>query len=89
MTTPAGEPAAYDPATCKSCGARIRWVITTAGKRMPLDPEPHPEGTIVPVFDPARDRPVARVLPAPPTDRDAWRSHFATCPNADQHRRAR
>lgn len=76
---------------CRSCGARIRWVVSAAtGKRMPLDYAPHREGTIVPAHDPARPGViVARVLPEPPADGDAWRSHFATCPHADQHRRER
>lgn len=77
-------------AACRSCGAPIRWVTTTGRKPMPLDVDPHPDGTVVPAHDPARPGiVVAQVLPAPPTDRPAWRPHFATRPNADQHRQAR
>jgi hypothetical protein len=74
---------------CRSCGAPIRWVVTTSGKRMPLDPAPHVNGNVVPLRDrleKGRD-PIAMVLPHPPTDQPAWLSHFATCANATQHRR--
>lgn len=27
---------------CKHCGAEIKWIRTTAGKRMPCDPDPVP-----------------------------------------------
>lgn len=78
-----------DHATCRSCGAPIRWVVTTSGKRMPIDPQPHANGNIVPLVDsdhPSRS-PLALVLTAPPVDKPAWLSHFVTCPNAAAHRR--
>ena len=28
---------------CRSCGAPVTWTVTDAGKRMPVDPEPHPD----------------------------------------------
>lgn len=64
-------------ATCRSCGAEIVWAITKSGKRMPLDADPV-TGLGVFVFDNgyAVDPPPLR------------RSHFATCPNADEHRKA-
>jgi hypothetical protein len=59
---------------CKSCGAAIRWVVMTSGKRMPVDVRsqklivlndmPEPRGSVV----------------------DCYTSHFMTCPNAAQHR---
>jgi len=65
--------------TCKSCGAEIIWAKTQKGKAIPLDPKPekrvvleHPDG---PMFDA-----VATVV-------DTYVSHFATCPDADKHRR--
>lgn len=76
--------------TCRSCGARIRWVITSKGHRMPLDPNPHPQGNVVPQGQSITVlEPLAVVLPEPPTDRPAWRSHFATCPNAAKHRKTK
>jgi hypothetical protein len=33
------------PDTCRACGAPIRWTVTEAGRRQPVDAAPHPEGT--------------------------------------------
>ncbi|MHB8867457.1 MAG: hypothetical protein ACYC6T_08120 [Thermoleophilia bacterium] len=80
-------------ATCKSCGVEILWVVTKSGKRMPLDAEPHPAGNIVidDVLPP--HTPTAHVLDGHALGL-AWAakvpvrfSHFATCPEAAQHRR--
>jgi hypothetical protein len=47
---------------------------------MPLDPEPHPTGNMALVDG------VAHFVA--PDGKDArYRSHFATCPDADKHRR--
>lgn len=74
--------------TCRSCGAPIRWVETEHGKRMPIDPDPHPQGNVIPWgWDENGAKVVARVLTEPPIGRDAWRSHFTTCPHATTHRR--
>ncbi len=57
---------------CRSCGAEILWVKTTNGKDMPVDAKPE------------------RLMVAYANGyhlEDCYRSHFATCPNADQHRR--
>lgn len=54
---------------CASCGARIVWVVTKNGKRMPCDASMRtivtPEGVTV----------------------RGWESHFATCRNAEIHRK--
>lgn len=66
---------------CRSCGASITWCITPAGKLHPLDDG---RATIV-VLDPPLvpgEPPIGRVV-------TGQRSHFSTCPNADQHRRPR
>jgi len=69
-------------ATCRSCGAPIVWVVMfPSGKRMPLDAKPL-HGLI-------------RVEPGAPATghmrgkdaEDLYVSHFATCPNAAQHRK--
>lgn len=88
--------------TCRSCNAPIRWVLTGDGKRMPLDLEPVETGNVEVVGETRRHledggievTPVVRVLKkgegetlpglAPP---ERYVSHFATCPNAAQHRR--
>jgi len=64
--------------SCKSCGARIIWAITRSGKRMPLD-EMCTRVWIVEGRDgEIHTRPI-----------DGHKPHFATCPNADQHRKKR
>jgi hypothetical protein len=57
---------------CRSCGAKIVWFNTPAGKKMPVD-----EATTLPT-DAAHQIDLKRHV-----------SHFATCPNANQHRRPR
>jgi hypothetical protein len=74
---------------CRSCQARVLWATTEAGKAMPLDALPHPEGNIL--LDKSTGR--CRVQ----SGRDAaaegagprYRSHFATCPQARNWRRPR
>ncbi len=72
--------------TCRSCGAAVRWAHTAAGRAMPLNPNPHPNGNVA-LDDNGRCRVLAaRDLPHPgPT----YRPHWATCPKADAHRRRR
>jgi hypothetical protein len=71
---------------CRSCHAEITWAVTTAGKRMPLDNRPTPDGTVV--IDPDGR---ARVLARADLQfaRLRFTPHWATCPNADAHRRPR
>ena len=55
---------------CNSCRARIIFLETAAGKKMPVDADTVEPGDQV--FDLERHE-----------------SHFASCPNATQHRRGR
>lgn len=73
-------------ATCKSCGADIVWVKTESGKSMPLDASP---------IDPTKidgacfiENGIAR-FGAFDLPRGTLRyvSHFATCPQAKEHRK--
>lgn len=57
---------------CKTCRADILWSTTEAGRRVPLDTKPQRLFVI--------DGDKARLV-------DAYVSHFATCPQAEQHRR--
>lgn len=72
-------------AACKSCEAPITWARTESGKAMPLDEKPVAGGTFVYVGGVARR--------ATPDDdqlhRERYTSHFATCPDAAAHRKAR
>lgn len=65
---------------CRSCGAKIIWSVTEAGKRMPVDAEPAGKVTVLVrnPEDPAT--PFSKV-------REHFVSHFATCPNAQSHRK--
>jgi hypothetical protein len=72
---------------CRSCGAPILWVLTTHGKRMPLDAEPDPAGNVS--LDQHR---VATVhtggsLAFLAVVNERWMPHHATCPQADQWRK--
>lgn len=70
---------------CSTCGAPIWWAVTEAGKGIPIDAEPRPDGNMV-----LGDKGMRPHLPL--FDDDAmprYVSHFATCPQADQHRRTR
>lgn len=70
--------------TCRSCGAEILWSETMTGKKIPLDPEQVLGGNIVLEAEGA----LARIVkPEPGVKR--YRSHFASCPQAEQHRRPR
>jgi hypothetical protein len=67
--------------TCRSCQAPIRWAPSArTGKPMPLDAAPHPAGTFV-----ITATGVAAYSPGSPEPR--YRSHFANCPHAGQHRK--
>ena len=76
-----------DVTTCSGCGATIRWVLTIGGARLPLDPDPHPDGNVVPVEVDGKRR--AKVLTGPemPAQETAWRAHFTTCPKSAHFRR--
>lgn len=79
---------AVETATCAGCGAPIRWVITMGEKRMPIDPETHEDGNVVPRTLPD-GRVRAQVLTGErlPAQEPAYRSHFVTCPKAPDFRR--
>lgn len=80
--------------TCRSCGAKIKWIKTTAGKNMPCDPElvtaddcdagivlVTEEGDVVKITS-------QTVLSGEGCHSvEGYVSHFATCPNADKFRR--
>lgn len=91
-------------ARCRSCGASILWAKTTTGRAIPVDAEADTDWD-TPIVDPAGGlRPTGRNVPtkhgtAPEVEAVGgqgelgegrrWRSHFETCPAADEHRRRR
>ena len=64
--------------TCKSCGAEIVWVEMDSGKPMPCDAKPL---TVVEVYE-VKGKKKGSVV-----NTGYHMSHFATCPNAEKHRR--
>ena len=80
--------------TCKSCGARIIWCVTEQGKRMPVDRQPSNDGTVHVFECPEDGTDMCEVLGdilkrelAREQGEFLYKSHFATCPNAKQHRK--
>lgn len=84
---------------CRTCGAAIRWIMMESGKRMPVDAQPQ---RLVTLQEPCRAVESANlrakaagqdVASAPTEPRGVmmvcYVPHFATCPQADQHRRPR
>lgn len=74
---------------CRSCGAPITWALTESGKRMPIDVEPAADGNLM-FLTSVLGVQTPQVMQA----RDAlggarYKSHFATCPNAHVHRKAK
>lgn len=84
-------------AKCKSCGAEIIWIKTANGKSMPCDAagisysvDLHPGAKGEEVLNLITDRgTIVRTMFDPGGDKIGYTSHFATCPNANQHRKKR
>lgn len=76
----------FSRATCRSCNARIAWLKTPAGRSMPVDVEPSLSGNIIIENAVAIVSP-ARAIEARAAGRDTYVSHYATCPQANEHRR--
>lgn len=73
--------------TCRYCRARIVWARTHAGKLMPLDADPDPDGNVM-LTRREGAGPEATVLgPGDPLFMPEGMTrhmpHFATCPNYD------
>lgn len=66
-------------AKCKSCGADIIWAETDKGKKVPLNAKPEKRFVSHTLF--ASDGSMTVGL------HDTYLSHFATCPNAAEHRK--
>lgn len=78
--------------TCRSCSGPIDWAKSdTTGKPVPINHAPDPAGNLAVRRDEdgtlrVRSAPAGAKLAA---GEQRGTSHFATCPNADQHRRPR
>jgi hypothetical protein len=80
-----------ETAKCRSCGAAIRWVVVAgSGKRMPLDAEPSERGNVrVAGNGEAHILDAVFAADARSAGVPLFLSHFATCPEAAQHRRGK
>lgn len=67
--------------TCKGCGASIVWIVTEAGKNMPLDAK---TTTMWLVDAEGAQQGSPRAKPV-----QVRAPHWSTCPNADDFRRPR
>lgn len=64
---------------CRSCHRLIRWVDTERGKRMPIDPDPVPDGNVILIS--GRAHVLGRSEVAPLSTK-RYQAHFRTCENA-------
>lgn len=74
---------------CKSCGASIIWARTPAGRVIPVDREPTEDGNVRLTY---RDHKAHALVVGKGEDlfssgEARHTSHFATCPDADKHRK--
>lgn len=67
--------------TCRSCARDIVWGMTPAGKRMPLDPDPSPDGNLW-----IDEGVIMSTKVDPPDGAPRYLSHFVTCPDAKRWR---
>lgn len=74
---------------CGSCGASIIWAVTSSGKAHPLDAVPAPDGTAALFPGPGSGKLLVLFGKAARAAAERFKSHFATCPNAEAHRRPR
>jgi hypothetical protein len=58
---------------CRDCGKLIEWHPTAAGSRMPIDPDPHPDGVY------AFDASMRLTRMGHGARQRMFRSHFDTC----------
>ncbi len=71
---------------CRTCRAPIIFAVTDRGRRIPLDPVRVPDGNMeVSVAD---DGTLRAFVVKPGSAPTLYKTHFATCPNSAQHRRA-
>lgn len=71
--------------TCSSCGAPIFWATSLNGSKMPIDAAATIEGNVILSGGDA----IVLRRDAPPCTGPRYTSHFATCPNAKSHRKAK
>ena len=75
---------------CRSCHAPVEWALTLhAHQWIPLDLGAVADGNLA-VVGGQKGTPLVRLVPlAERSGLELRRTHFASCPYADQHRRSR
>lgn len=82
-------------ARCRSCRAEIVWAMTGLGRKMPVNVESSRDGNVLVEIGHDGGVPRATVFvpgglsPHPRPGTLQTRSHFATCPDANRHRKGR
>jgi hypothetical protein len=78
-------------ARCRTCHAPVEWAQTLkARKWIPLDPGLAEDGNLEIAHRASNGTPIVRLVPLAERDGlELRRTHYATCPNADAHRRPR
>lgn len=71
---------------CRSCQQEVLWVLTINRKKMPVDPEPVADGNLI-LIDPIAPGDIPMAVNKANPDVPGWTSHFATCPDAAEHRK--
>ena len=77
---------------CKSCTAEVFWARTASGKLIPIDADPVEGGNVHIVTRRADGTPATvrvAIQDEPHPGYDTYVSHFATCPDAREHRSKR
>jgi hypothetical protein len=74
--------------TCRSCNADIIWVTTKAGRNMPVDAQPNPNGNVelLPAAD-GRSYYAGIHSNRPIVPTTLYMPHHATCPQGSQWRK--
>ena len=71
------------PCRSPTCRAPIYWGTTITGKRIPLDPDPVPDGRYIISGQNAVPF-VVHIAADDPTDQPRYNAHFVTCPERKQ-----
>lgn len=74
---------------CRGCGAQIKFIKTSRGKWMPVDPEPiHASDVREGDYLIGEDGELFKILGESDQENDfGYVPHFATCPKADEFKR--
>jgi hypothetical protein len=78
-----------DKPKCRTCEAPILWAETVKGRRIPLDAQPAHDGNIRLEERGQYVTPLAIIVTGRVEGVTLYKSHFATCPDAENFRSKR